>query len=127
MRYKRQRIHDAFSVSATLPKKSHVSYWPDFSFGLKNNKLTFDQNFLHYNLKFCHDLEILDSKTKSNMVDKMLRFVSLTNVLSSGNAFVSEAGGLRFKPWAGEIAHSVAYGSPPLRHFFERSCVARAQ
>ena len=46
---------------------------------------------------------------------------------SSGNAFVSGAGGLRFKSQAGQIGHSVANGSPPLRHFFERSCVARAQ
>ena len=46
---------------------------------------------------------------------------------SSGNAFVSGAGGLRFKSRAGQIGHSVANGSPPLRHFFERSCVARAQ
>ena len=46
---------------------------------------------------------------------------------SSGNAFVSGAGGLRFKSRAGQIRHSVANGSPPLRHFFERSCVARAQ
>ena len=46
---------------------------------------------------------------------------------SSGNAFVSGAGGLRFKSRAGQIGHSVADSSPPLRHFFERSCVARAQ
>ena len=46
---------------------------------------------------------------------------------SSGNAFVSGAGGLRFKSRAGQIGHSVAKGSPPLRHFFKRSCVARAQ
>ena len=46
---------------------------------------------------------------------------------SSGNAFVSGAGDLRFKSRAGQIGHSVANGSPPLRHFFERSCVARAQ
>ena len=46
---------------------------------------------------------------------------------SSGNAFVSGAGGLRFKSRANQIGHSVANGSPPLRHFFERSCVARAQ
>ena len=45
----------------------------------------------------------------------------------SGNAFVSGARGLRFKSRAGQIGHSVANGSPPLRHFFERSCVARAQ
>ena len=46
---------------------------------------------------------------------------------SSGNAFVSGAGGLRFKSRAGQIGHSVANGSPLLQHFFERSCVARAQ
>ena len=46
---------------------------------------------------------------------------------SSGNAFVSGAGGLRFKSRAGQIGHSVANGSPPLQHFFEWSCVARAQ
>ena len=45
---------------------------------------------------------------------------------SNGNAFVSEAGGLSFKSRAGQIEHSVANGSSPLRHF-ERSCVARAQ
>ena len=44
---------------------------------------------------------------------------------SSGNAFVSGAGGLRFKSRAGQIGHSVADGSPSLRYFSERSCVAR--
>ena len=33
---------------------------------------------------------------------------------SSGNAFVSEEGGLRFKSRDGQIRHSVANGSPPL-------------
>ena len=46
---------------------------------------------------------------------------------SSGNGFVSGAGGLRFKSRAGQIGHSVANGSPPQRYFLERSCVARAQ
>ena len=46
---------------------------------------------------------------------------------SSGNVFVSGAENLRFKSRAGQIGHSVANGSPPLRHFFERSCAARAQ
>ena len=32
---------------------------------------------------------------------------------------------LRFKYRAGQTGHSVANGSPPLRQFFERSCVAR--
>ena len=40
---------------------------------------------------------------------------------SSGNVFVSGAGGLRFKSRAGEIEHSVANGSPPLQQFLERS------
>ena len=35
-----------------------------------------------------------------------------------------ERGGLRFKFRAAQIGHSVTNGSPPLRHFFERSCVA---
>ena len=39
--------------------------------------------------------------------------------------FFFGAGGLRFKSRTGEIGHSAANGSPPLRHFFERSCVAR--
>ena len=49
------------------------------------------------------------------------------NQIKIGNAFVSGAGGLKFKSRAGQIGHSVANGSPPLRLFFERSCVARAQ
>ena len=50
-----------------------------------------------------------------------------TRCWSSRNALVSGAEGLRFQSRAGQIGHSVANGSPPLRHFFERSCVARAQ
>ena len=46
---------------------------------------------------------------------------------SSDNAFVSGAGGLRFDSRAGQIGLSVANGLPPLRHFFESSCVARTQ
>ena len=37
------------------------------------------------------------------------------------------AGGLRFKFRAGQIEYNVANDSSPLRHFFERSCVARVQ
>ena len=44
---------------------------------------------------------------------------------SSGNTFVSRAGGLRFKSRAGQIGHSVANGLLPQRQFFERSWVAR--
>ena len=46
---------------------------------------------------------------------------------SSGNAYVSGAGGLRFKSRAGQIEHSVANALPPQQHFFESTCVARAQ
>ena len=46
---------------------------------------------------------------------------------SSGNTFVSGAGGLSYKFQTGQIEHSVANGSPLLRHSFERSCVSRAQ
>ena len=46
---------------------------------------------------------------------------------SSGNAFVIGAGCLKFKSRAAQSGHSVASGSPPLQHFFERSCVFRVQ
>ena len=46
---------------------------------------------------------------------------------SSSNAFVSGAGGLRFKSRAGQITHNVVNGSPPLRHLFKRNRAARAQ
>ena len=36
---------------------------------------------------------------------------------SSGNAFVTGEGGLRFKYRAGQIGHSVANDSSPLQHF----------
>ena len=48
-----------------------------------------------------------------------------TTSWSSGNAFVSGAGSLRFKSRADQIGQSVATGSPSLQYFFERSCVAR--
>ena len=41
-----------------------------------------------------------------------------------GKAFISGAGGLRFKSRAGQIEHSVVNGSPLLRHFFERGFFA---
>ena len=46
---------------------------------------------------------------------------------SSNNTFVSGAGGLKFKSRTGLIGRSVANGLPPLRHFFEKSRVVRAQ
>ena len=46
---------------------------------------------------------------------------------SGGNALVTNVVCLRFKSRAGQIKPSVTSGSPPLRHFFERSCATRAQ
>ena len=46
---------------------------------------------------------------------------------SNGYEFVPAAGGQRLKSRAGQIGHSVAIGSPPLWHFFERNGVAPAQ
>ena len=43
-------------------------------------------------------------------------------------AFVSKAGGQRFKYWADQIGHSgTNNGSPPLRYLFKKSCVTRVQ
>ena len=44
---------------------------------------------------------------------------------SRGEAFVSGAGGPRFKSQAGQIKHTAANSLPLLQHFFERSRVAR--
>ena len=49
---------------------------------------------------------------------------SLPASWSIGNAFVSGAGGLRFKSRASKIGHIVANGSSSLRQLFERSRVA---
>ena len=46
---------------------------------------------------------------------------------SRGIAFVFGSGGLRFKSLAGQIGHSFANGSPPLKHFFKRSCIVWMQ
>ena len=43
------------------------------------------------------------------------------------NAFVFRAGGQRFKTRAGQIRRSIANGSPPLQHFFKRSCAVWMQ
>ena len=73
----------------------------------------------------------LQEKSKSWLVIPNLRITLIKMFIpaswSSGNAFVSEAGGLGFKPRVGQIENSVANGLPPLRHFFERSFVAREQ
>ena len=50
-----------------------------------------------------------------------------SNCRSSGNALVSGTGDLKFKSRVGQIIHSIFKGSPPLRHCFKKSCVARAQ
>ena len=79
--------------------------------------------------KIYHQLGLVDRHQiphQLNIEHNRLAFTQTTQLRSSGhaNVFVSGAGGLRFKSRAGQIGHSVANGSPPLRHFFERSCVA---
>ena len=54
-------------------------------------------------------------------------FENKKNSWSNANAVLSGVGGQKFKSRTGQIEHMVANGSPPLRYFFERSCVARAQ
>ena len=39
---------------------------------------------------------------------------------------LSRAGGLRFISRAGQIGHNITNGSPPVKHLFERSWLARA-
>ena len=57
-------------------------------------------------------------------VEKMTLIQLHRNPLA-GDAFVSVAGGLRFKSLASHDGHSVANGWPPLQHFFKGSCVER--
>ena len=61
------------------------------------------------------------------IVIDVIIYLQLIKSWSSSNAVVSGVGGLRFKSQADQMEHSVANDSPPLRHFFERSCVAQAQ
>ena len=81
----------------------------------------------------------LSNKTLLNFTFAVMYFtkcnknVNLINVnpvwpasWSSSNAFVSGARGLRFRSRTGLIGHGVVNGYIPLRHFFERRCVARA-
>ena len=61
---------------------------------------------------------------------KNLNFIRLAELRPASslnsNVFVSRTVGLRLKSWPGQIGHRVADGSKLLRHFFERSYVARA-
>ena len=58
-------------------------------------------------------------------INRVVKLPPNTGHWSSGKAFASIAGGLRFKSRGGQIGHKIANGSLPLRHFFEKSCVAR--
>ena len=53
------------------------------------------------------------------IVQRTLKFLEPAS-WSSGNAFVSGAGGLRIKSRTGQIEHSVANGSPPLLTFLQK-------
>ena len=74
-------------------------------------------------LSLQHKLTQIQLKFYKQRVGIYFKFSSL----SSGNTIVSRAGGLRFKSRADKIRHSVANDSPPLRYFFETSCVTRGQ
>ena len=65
-------------------------------------------------------------QTSTKVCAALLNFLEPARWLS-GNAFVSGAGGPKFKSRFDQTGHSVANGLPPLQHFFERSCVAWAQ
>ena len=66
-------------------------------------------------------MKIASGRTQNSLLTCQFYSISIRMV---GNAFVSETGGLRLKSWANQIGHSIANGSPPQRHFLERSCVA---
>ena len=57
----------------------------------------------------------------------VLMFFSGSASWLSSKAFISGAGGSRFKSQDNQIERSVANSSPPLHHFFKRSCVAWVQ
>ena len=67
-------------------------------------------------LMYCSNFWEKFSTSNNRVSDKphRLRFCLCASWLS-GNAFVFEAGGLRFKFPAGQIGHRVANGLPPLR------------
>ena len=58
------------------------------------------------------------------IIKSVLYNVEAPSSWSNSYAFCLGARGLRFKCRAGRIEHIVANRSPPLRHFFEKSCVA---
>ena len=69
-----------------------------------------------------NNASISESKSRDFLVNLLTDYAADH---SSTTTLVSAAEGLRFKSRAGQIRHSVDNGSPPLRHFFERSCFAR--
>ena len=77
--------------------------------------------------KVCAKFSRDSGLTSQQCLLKLIVFVRLTsmNILRQTFAFVSGAEGLRFESRAGQIEHSVANSSPPLRYVLERSCVFR--
>ena len=71
------------------------------------------------------ELSILCTALKQYVIRMVLK--KKKNSWSNANAVLSGVGGQKFKSRTGQIEHMVANGSPPLRYFFERSRVARAQ
>ena len=66
------------------------------------------------------EISVILSVVYRVMLNCMIRNCLVPVSWSRGKAFVSESGRLKFKYRPRQIAN----GSPPLRHFFERSCVA---
>ena len=95
-----------------------------FIFGLFSLTYNFAIPFIQY-IGCSHALYRFHAKLRK--VDFDVNWLIVSTSWSSGKTFVSEAKGMRFKFRVGLIEHSVANGSPPLQHFFERSCIARAQ
>ena len=99
-----------------------------YNLAYKNLRKNIDIFDCHNALKNFHFLPV---RLLHSLVLNVKNLPILYDVIIVGDIYkyvpVGRAGGPRFKSRAGQIGHSVANGSPPLRHFFERSCVARAQ
>ena len=77
---------------------------------LRSNRKTFFGLHLYLAERCCKNPQTARGPAYCKSGPAIARLVGVT-----GNAFVSGAGGLRFKSQAGQIGHSVANGSPPLR------------
>ena len=95
-----------------LAKKSPFKKWT-----LQNNRSKFD--IIRY-LSIPSEIFAMKFVSISNCKSAICMNLS-DRSWSSGNAFVTGEGGLKFNSLTGPIGHSAANGSLPLRHFFERT------